>query len=49
MRTQEELNQRAVELAERSRATSARAAEALRSQWLAAPNRTFVVEKKEKD
>ncbi|WP_202909681.1 hypothetical protein [Mycobacteroides abscessus] len=46
MRTQEELNQRAVELAERSRATSALAAEALRAQWLTKPNRTFVIEKK---
>ncbi|SLF09147.1 Uncharacterised protein [Mycobacteroides abscessus subsp. massiliense] len=46
MRTQEDLNQRAVELAERSRVTRARAAESLRAQWLAAPNRTFVVEKK---
>lgn len=46
MRTQEELNRRAVELAERSRATSARAPEALRDQWLAKPNRTFVIEKR---
>ncbi len=28
---------------------NARAAESLKAQWLAAPNRTFVVEKKEKD
>lgn len=48
MRTQEELHQRAVELAERSRATSALAAESLKAQWLAEPNRTFVVEKREK-
>lgn len=47
--TQEELSARAAELAERSRVTSARAAESLKAQWLAAPNRTFVVEKKEKD
>ncbi|MBV0918010.1 Uncharacterised protein [Mycobacteroides abscessus subsp. massiliense] len=47
--TQEDLNQRAVALAERSRATSARAAESLRAQWLAAPNGTHVIEKKEKD
>lgn len=47
--TQEELNRRAVELAEQSRAKGARAAESLRAQWLAKPNRTFVVEKKEKD
>ncbi|SLJ13448.1 hypothetical protein [Mycobacteroides abscessus] len=49
MRTQEDVNQQAAELAERSRATSALAVEALKAQWLAAPNRTFVVEKKEKD
>ncbi|WP_183114023.1 hypothetical protein [Mycobacteroides abscessus] len=46
MRTQEELGRRAVELAERSRAVSALAAEALRAQWLTVPNGTFVVEKK---
>lgn len=46
MRTQEVLGRRAAELAERSRATSARAVEALRDQWLTEPNRTFVVEKK---
>lgn len=46
MRTQEELNQRAVEIAERSRATSARAAEALASQWLTNPNETHVIEKR---
>lgn len=46
MRTQEALNRRAIELAERSRAASARAAESLRAQWLTAPNRTFVVEKR---
>lgn len=46
MRTQEDLNQRAAELAERSRATSALAVEALRAQWLAKPNRTHVVEKR---
>lgn len=44
--TQEELSARAAELAERSRETSALAAESLRSQWLTAPNGTFVVEKK---
>lgn len=43
--TQEELGRRAVELAERSRVTSARAAESLRAQWLAEPNRTHVIEK----
>ncbi|MBV6362767.1 hypothetical protein HZD78_22740 [Mycobacteroides chelonae] len=47
--TQEDLNRRAAELAERSRVKGARAAESLRAQWLAAPNGTFVVEKKEKD
>ncbi|EIV25282.1 hypothetical protein [Mycobacteroides abscessus] len=48
--TQEELHRRAVEVAERSRATSALAAEALASQWLTKPNRTHVVEnKKEED
>lgn len=46
MRTQEALNQRAVELAERSRAASARAAESLRAQWLTEPNRTHVIEKR---
>lgn len=46
MRTQEALNQRAVELAEQSRVTSALAAEALRDQWLARPNLTHVIEKK---
>lgn len=46
--TQEDLNQRAVELAERSRATSARAAESLKAQWLVEPNRTHVIEKREK-
>lgn len=46
MRTQEDLNQRAVELAERSRLSSALAAESLRAQWLARPNRTHVIEKK---
>lgn len=44
--TQEDLNQRAVELVEQSRVTSARAAESLRAQWLAKPNRTFVIEKR---
>ncbi|QSM94328.1 hypothetical protein I3U40_00225 [Mycobacteroides abscessus subsp. abscessus] len=44
--TQEELHRRAVELAERSQATSARAAEALRAQWLAVPNGTHVIEKR---
>lgn len=43
--TQEELNQRAAELAEQSRAKGARAVESLRAQWLAKPNRTFVIEK----
>lgn len=46
--TQEELHRRAAELAERSRATSVRAAESLRDQWLTKPNRTHVVEKSEK-
>lgn len=46
--TQEELSARAAELAERSRVASARAAESLRAQWLAVPNETVVVEKKEK-
>lgn len=46
MRTQEELGRRAAELAERSRLASALAAESLKAQWLAAPNRTFVVEKR---
>lgn len=46
MRTQEALNERAVEIAERSRATSARAAESLRAQWLTAPNGVHVIEKK---
>lgn len=40
--TQEELNQRAVKTAERSRVTSALAAESLKAQWLAKPNRTYV-------
>lgn len=44
--TQEELNQRAVKTAERSRVTSALAAESLRGQWLTEPNRTFVIEKR---
>lgn len=44
--TQEDLNQRAVELAERSRLASALAAEALRGQWLTTPNRTHVIENK---
>lgn len=48
MRTQEELGQRAVELAERSREKSARAAEALAGQWLVEPNGVHVIEKKEK-
>ncbi|SKX74229.1 Uncharacterised protein [Mycobacteroides abscessus subsp. abscessus] len=43
MRTQEALGQRAAELAERSRATSALAAEALRDQWLRVPNQTYVI------
>lgn len=46
MRTQDELHRRAVELAERSQAKSALAAESLKAQWLAVPNRTFVVEKR---
>lgn len=49
MRTQEELHRRAAELAERSRATSARAAESLKAQWLAKPNRTYVIEKNKKE
>ncbi|WP_164497459.1 hypothetical protein [Mycobacteroides abscessus] len=44
--TQEELHRRAVEVAERSRLASARAAEALASQWLTKPNGTHVIEKK---
>ncbi|MBV0917228.1 hypothetical protein KC238_08155 [Mycobacteroides chelonae] len=46
MRTQEELNRRAAELAERSRVASALAAESLRGQWLTAPNGVHVIEKK---
>lgn len=46
MRTQEVLGRRAVEIAERSQAKSALAAEALRDQWLAKPNGTHVIEKK---
>lgn len=49
MRTQEELGRRAAELAERSRATSALAAESLRAQWLAKPNQTHVIEKNKED
>ncbi|SKG53533.1 Uncharacterised protein [Mycobacteroides abscessus subsp. massiliense] len=45
MRTQEALGQRAAELAEQSRMVTARAAEALRDQWLAEPNRAHVIEK----
>lgn len=45
MRTQEDLNQRAVELAERSRLASALAAESLRARWLTKPNGTHVIEK----
>ncbi|WP_202909680.1 hypothetical protein [Mycobacteroides abscessus] len=44
--TQEDLNQRAAELAERSKATSALAAESLRGQWLTVPNGTHVIEKR---
>lgn len=44
--TQEELSARAAELAERSRATSARAAESLKAQWLAKPNGTHVIERR---
>lgn len=44
--TQKALGQRAAELSELSRAASARAAEALRSQWLTKPNGTHVIEKK---
>ncbi|MBN7388567.1 Uncharacterised protein [Mycobacteroides abscessus subsp. abscessus] len=44
--TQEELSARAAELAERSRATSALAAESLKAQWLTKPNGTHVIEKK---
>ncbi|WJR34087.1 hypothetical protein P3F83_01125 [Mycobacteroides immunogenum] len=47
MRTQEQLDQRAAELSERSRAASALAAESLRDQWLHAPNETHVIESKE--
>lgn len=46
MRTQEALGQRAAELAEQSRTVTARAAEALRDQWLTEPNRTHVMEGK---
>lgn len=45
MRTQEDLSQRAAELAERSRATSALAAKSLKAQWLTAPNGVHVIEK----
>lgn len=45
MRTQDELHRRAVELAERSRLSSALAAESLRAQWLTKPNGTHVIEK----
>lgn len=44
--TQEELGQRAAELAEQSREKSALAAESLKAQWLARPNGTHVIEKK---
>ncbi|CPS10877.1 Uncharacterised protein [Mycobacteroides abscessus subsp. abscessus] len=43
MRTQEALGQRAAELAEQSRMVTARAAEALRDQWLRQPNQTYVI------
>lgn len=47
--TQEELGRRAIELAERSREKSARAAESLKAQWLAEPNGTHVIEKNKKE
>lgn len=47
--TQEELGQRAAELAERSRVTSALAAESLRAQWLTKSNGVHVIENKERD
>lgn len=47
MRTQEQLGLRAAELSEQSRTKSGRAVEALRAQWLDAPNRTHVIESKE--
>ncbi len=43
--TQEELHRRAAELSEQSRTKSALAAESLKAQWLAKPNRTYVIEK----
>ncbi|SIG37362.1 Uncharacterised protein [Mycobacteroides abscessus subsp. abscessus] len=46
MRTQEALGQRAAELAERSRAASALAAESLKAQWLITPNQTHIMEGK---
>ncbi|MBN7483746.1 hypothetical protein [Mycobacteroides abscessus] len=46
MRTQEALDQRAAELPEQSRTVTARAAEALRDQWLGVPNQTYVMEGK---
>ncbi|CPW82803.1 hypothetical protein [Mycobacteroides abscessus] len=48
MRTQEALGQRAAELAELSRTVTARAAEALRDQWLTAPNQTYVIKEGKK-
>ncbi|SKP38351.1 hypothetical protein [Mycobacteroides abscessus] len=49
MRTQEALDLRAAELAEQSRVASALAAEALRDQWLGAPNQTYVIENKKEE
>lgn len=46
MRAQEALGLRAAELSELSRRVTARAAEALRDQWLAEPNRRHVMEGK---
>ncbi|MBN7329811.1 hypothetical protein [Mycobacteroides abscessus] len=47
MRAQEALGLRAAELVEHSSTKSALAAEALRDQWLHAPNQTYVIENKE--
>ncbi|SKF72753.1 Uncharacterised protein [Mycobacteroides abscessus subsp. abscessus] len=49
MRTQEALGQLAAELAEQSRRVTSRAAEALRDQWLGAPNQTHVIESKKEN
>lgn len=47
MRTQEQLGCTQSELSEQSRTKSGRVVEALRAQWLDAPNRTHVIESKE--